>query len=81
MVSPSKAAIAAICLSVGCLGVSAQDIAALQDASRLNQAAYRHSDGGAERALERGAYCAVQGVLVRNHAALPAVDGGIGCLP
>ena len=60
-----------------CLGVSSQDLNALQDAAKLNLAAYKHSDGGAERALERGAYCAVEGVLRRNGAALPVGDGGV----
>jgi hypothetical protein len=57
-----------------CVGAAVQDMNALQDAAKLNLAAYRHSDGGAERALERGAFCAVEGVLKRNGA--PLVDGG-----
>jgi hypothetical protein len=60
-----------------CLGVSSQDLNALQDAAKLNLAAYKHSDGGAERALERGAYCAVEGVLRRNGAVVPVGDGGV----
>jgi len=60
-----------------CLGVSSQDLNALQDAAKLNLAAYKLSDGGAERALERGAYCAVEGVLRRNNALIPAGDGGV----
>jgi len=71
-----------ICLTVSlvaCLGVSTQDIAALQDAAKLNLAAYKHSDGGAERALERGAYCAVEGVLRRNDAGTIQDGGEIQC--
>ena len=60
-----------------CAGLSAQDRAAIEDADRLITAAEQHSDGGAERALERGARCALSGVLRRNDAG----DGGPGCAP
>lgn len=71
MKAVTRLIVCAILVAAGCVNMSSQDLGALQDAAKLNLAAYKRSDGGAERALERGAYCAVEGVLRRN-------DAGVG---
>lgn len=46
-------------------------------AATLAGMAYGHSDGGAERALIRGAFCSSANVLELHHDAVP--DSGIVC--
>ena len=66
-------ALASLALAACASGLATVDKASLQDAARLNLAAYEHLDGG-PRALERGAYCATAAVLRRN--GVPSVDIG-----
>ena len=67
--------------TLSCAGLSALDKSTLQDAASLNLAAYRGLDGGAARALTRGAFCATTSVLVRNDAGAPDAGKDLQCQP
>jgi hypothetical protein len=59
-------------------GLASVDVAGLQESAKLNALANAELDsGGAPRAYERAAFCAVAGVLRRADASVP--DGGITC--
>ena len=74
-----RGVVLALSIGVAACGaaLSAEDQGALHDAAQLSAMAYGHSDGGPERALIRGSYCAVEGVQLRQH--LQPVDAGIQC--
>lgn len=60
-------------------GLSDVDQAALRESAVLNGKAYAHADAGsAESALERGAFCATAGIMLRQK--LAPVDAGITCV-
>jgi hypothetical protein len=63
---------------LGCGGdFTAADRTNVTHAAALSGMAYGHSDGGAERALIRGAFCSSANVLERHHDDVP--DAGIFC--
>jgi hypothetical protein len=73
-----KRLLLAAALLTGCSGgFTAGDIKSTTHAATLAGMAYAHSDGGAERALIRGAYCSSANVLAVHHETVP--DAGISC--
>lgn len=68
-------------LGLASCGGSLSDVdqGALREAAVLNGMAYAHADAGsAESALERGAYCATAGIMLRQKLVPP--DAGIACV-
>ena len=54
------------------------DASGLHDVAVLTSLGYARQDAGTPgAALDRGAFCSVQGILTRQH--LPTVDAGIVC--
>jgi hypothetical protein len=64
-------------LLCACGSWTAGDQRSITHAATLAGMAYQHSDGGAERALIRGAFCSSTNVLERHHDSVP--DAGIEC--
>jgi hypothetical protein len=64
--------------ALGCGSWTAGDQRSITHAATLAGMAYQHSDGGAERALIRGAFCSSANVLAVHHADVP--DSGIDCV-
>lgn len=58
-------------------GFTAADERNTTHAATLAGLAYHHSDGGAERALIRGAFCSSANILELHHDPVP--DAGIAC--
>jgi hypothetical protein len=66
--------------ALGCGGgLSAEDEKSVRSATKLTALTFRYIDGGAARALVRGAYCATNNTLTRHH--LEGVDAGVTCGP
>jgi hypothetical protein len=77
-----KILILALGALVACGGLSAADLAGLNDAAKLTAMGYSHQEAGTPgAALDRGAYCAVAGVLRRNLGEAGTADAGIACAP
>lgn len=65
-------------VACGASVLAPEDAAGLRDIAVLTGMGYAHQDAGtAGAALDRGAFCAANGILARQH--LPTVDAGIQC--
>jgi hypothetical protein len=71
--------LAALCLSACGGSWTSADQASTADAVRLNLLADQMLDGGAARALERGAFCSEASILSRHGGSVP--DASIRCTP
>lgn len=77
-----KRALTLVTLAVlgACGGLSAADLAGLNDAAKLTAMGYARQDATTPgAALDRGAHCAVVGVLRRQTGEAGTIDGGIAC--
>jgi len=75
-------AVTLLAVVAACGGISSVDLAGLNDAAKLAAMGYAHQEAGTPgAALDRGAYCAVAGVLRRNLGEAGAADAGIVCGP